>query len=407
MDRRTDANIGKQSILVVSAVTAVCLLGDSMLYVVLPIYWDQAGLHSIWEAGVLLSINRLVRLPLNPLIGWLYHRIALRTGLLVAVAIAAATTLGYGLLEGFGVWIVLRVVWGAAWSFIRMGGYFTVIGYADDFNRGHYMGRFNGISRLGSLFGMLVGGILASWLGLQATAVIFATIGMIGFLFILVYMPKHKKEKSVPIQSSFKKTAVHLHSGPVILILGGSLLISMLLAGMNSTLSLVIARNYGEFVWMFGIAIGTTALSGALLAMRYTWDFSMSAWIGRKSDQAGSRLSMVVVALLCCGIAHGLISWQAPLAVWIAIVMVAMLASTAINTLMDTVASDVAKSTSTIAVMTAYSVTTDLGAALGPAVSLWIVGWTGKLDYIYIGIAALFFIIAFAIRTSRYYKIAI
>lgn len=48
-----------------------------MLYVALPIYWETAGLESIWQVGVLLSINRFIRLPFNPLISWMYKHISL------------------------------------------------------------------------------------------------------------------------------------------------------------------------------------------------------------------------------------------------------------------------------------------------------------------------------------------
>lgn len=61
-------------IIFLALITAVSLFGDSMLYVVLPIHWKDMGLTSLIEVGILLSANRFVRLPLGPLIGWLYNR---------------------------------------------------------------------------------------------------------------------------------------------------------------------------------------------------------------------------------------------------------------------------------------------------------------------------------------------
>lgn len=394
-------NVGKQPILLVSIATAISLIGDSMLYVVLPIYWEQAGLHSLWEVGILLSINRFVRLPLNPLIGWLYSRITLRTGLLLALAVAALTTLGYAAASGFAMWFALRVLWGAAWSFIRMGGYFTVIEHSENRNRGHHMGRYNGISRLGSLFGMLLGGVLASALGLQAVSLIFGLLGAAGFLFLLIRMPTDKtKPGTDKVKSGLREAAAHLRTGSVLALLVSGLTVSMLFAGLHATLGLVIARNYGDAVLLPGLVVlEAAAFSGVLLAMRYSWDFAMSGWFGRKSDQAASRRAPTIVALAVCGIAYGLMPWHVPVYIWIAIVMLAMAASTALNTFLDATASDTAKSTSTVAVMTAYAVSTDLGAALGPAVSLWIIGLTGALDSVYIGMAAIFLAIAAMIGT--------
>ena len=78
----------KRPIVIIALLTAVCLVGDSMLYVVLPTHLEEAGLTSLWQVGILLSINRLIRLPLNPLIGWLYTKISARTGVLIAVILA-------------------------------------------------------------------------------------------------------------------------------------------------------------------------------------------------------------------------------------------------------------------------------------------------------------------------------
>lgn len=98
-------------VVIVALVTALCLAGDSMLYIALPIYWHEVGLEALWQVGVLLSINRLIRLPFNPLIGRLYKHLALKTGLLLAVVIGVLSTAGYGLASGFLAWVLLRGLW--------------------------------------------------------------------------------------------------------------------------------------------------------------------------------------------------------------------------------------------------------------------------------------------------------
>ena len=126
---------GQKPVILISLLTAACLLGDSMLYVVLPIHWQEAGLASLWEVGILLSANRLVRLPLNPLVGWLYERMSSRNGILFAALLATATTLAYGYAQGFLFWLILRCVWGLSWTFLRLGAYFTILDVAGDANR--------------------------------------------------------------------------------------------------------------------------------------------------------------------------------------------------------------------------------------------------------------------------------
>ncbi|MDQ0338474.1 MFS family permease [Caldalkalibacillus uzonensis] len=164
-------NNGIQPVVAVSIITAICLTGDSMLYIALPIYYKEVGLVSLWEVGLILSLNRLIRIPINPFVGWFYRKISLRTGLCIAVVIAIVTTVGYGVGQGLVIWIILRCLWGIAWSFLRLGGMFTVLECTGDHNRGKLMGTYNGLYRLGSLFGMLVGGILVGVVGIKAVAI--------------------------------------------------------------------------------------------------------------------------------------------------------------------------------------------------------------------------------------------
>ena len=108
MTNNSNNAIEQRQIRIVGIVTALTLFGDSMLYIVLPVYWKRDW--TPWQVGVLLSVNRLVR-RLNPVIGWLYHRMSLRTGLFISVLLAALTTVGYGVFKGFVLWIALRAVW--------------------------------------------------------------------------------------------------------------------------------------------------------------------------------------------------------------------------------------------------------------------------------------------------------
>ncbi len=59
----------KSRVVAIALITAVAVLGDAMLFIVLPLNWEEFGLTAVWQVGVLLSINRFVRLPITPLIG--------------------------------------------------------------------------------------------------------------------------------------------------------------------------------------------------------------------------------------------------------------------------------------------------------------------------------------------------
>jgi len=60
----------KNRVIVLALITAIAVTGDAMLFIVLPVYWHDFGLTALWQIGLLLSINRFIRLPINPLVGF-------------------------------------------------------------------------------------------------------------------------------------------------------------------------------------------------------------------------------------------------------------------------------------------------------------------------------------------------
>lgn len=393
MKKAIQSDNKKQPVMIVALVTAICLMGDSMLYIALPIYWREVGLFSLWEVGLLLSVNRFVRLPLNPFIGWLYKKISLRTGLLFAVILATLTTIGYGMASGLVMWLILRCVWGVAWSLLRLGGFFTVIRCAEDHNRGQFMGTYNGLYRLGSLFGMLVGGFLASMIGLQSVALLFGVLSLLGIPLIIMFVKSNQEASEATADQGTKATQKSSSmtfrdwlSKPLLKVILSGLLLTLLFEGvLTSTLSYVIAYHYEQGIYIFGMALGVTTLAGTIQAARWSWGPIVSTRIGRWSDGSKGRLPLFIIALLTAAFGFLLIPFSLPFYLWMIIILLVLLASTALTTLMDSLASDVAKKKSVITVMTVYSVALDLGAALGPFLSYLVIRVEYGLFYIYIG----------------------
>ena len=87
-------------VVIVSVGGAVAELGDSMLYAVLPADPKSFGV-SLAAVGVLLSINRFIRLIFNPIAARLYERFGTWPPFYTAIALSAVSTASYGLLRGF------------------------------------------------------------------------------------------------------------------------------------------------------------------------------------------------------------------------------------------------------------------------------------------------------------------
>lgn len=353
-------------VIVISLLTAACLLGDSMLYVVLPIHWQDVGLSSLWEVGILLSVNRIVRLPLNPLVGWLYERMSSRSGVLFAVLLAACTTLSYAFSKGFLLWLVLRCIWGVAWTFLRLGAYFTILEVAADTNRGHYMGMYNGLYRLGSLGGMLAGGFLADQYGIEVTALLFGGITLLAMPFafqLLSGKEIHARTEDKPVTMS-----VLLNSNVLWTLLTG-LSVAMIYQGaFTATLSYLIqVHNFANFL-LFGVSVGAASLAGILQALRWSWEPWLAPWFGRISDGKYGRRLILIATLFAASILFALIYLQLPPVLWLALILGILVTATILTTICDAIACDVAFCSPPKIFMTAYSFAIDIGAALGPLV---------------------------------------
>ena len=257
---------GKAYVIVVSLITAACLFGDSMLYIVLPVHYQDAGLSSLWEVGIILSMNRLIRLPLNPLVGRLYRVISIRGGILLATLLAAVSTLGYALAESLAVWLLLRAVWGLSWTLLRIGGFFCILDVSDNSTRGYYMGLYNGLYRIGSLVGMLLGGILADFMGFSATAALFGS-GTALSMFAALTLSGGRAGAGLPEDGGNSLPRARTRAeGIVLLVLVTGAVEALAYQGLYAaTLTRMISRHLGDVIMFGGLVLGAATLGGAVM----------------------------------------------------------------------------------------------------------------------------------------------
>lgn len=367
----------KRQVKVMAYITAICLLGDSMLYVVLPTHWEEIGLTSLWEVGILLSVNRLIRLPLGPLIGWIYRKMSIRTGLLIAILLSVITTTSYGLFSTFWLLLIMRCMWGIAWSLLRLGSYFAILDASTEQNRGHLMGTFNGLYRLGSLFGMLLGGIFADFVGLELVARILGFLALLALpLLPLVTIQSTGKGSGSEI-AAVRPRLLFLKDRSVLFTFVTSLVVTMLFQGMFiSILSYVIESN-NPHINLLGVGIGAASLAGILQAIRWGWEPFLAPRFGKLSDGGNKRLILLVTSLFITAFLFAMIPMDISFGLWLLVLMGIQLMATVLTTVMDAIALDVAQRTSRVAVMTGFTVITDLGAAIGPTLGYFMVSVLG------------------------------
>lgn len=394
-----DKEGASRQVVVISLITAACLIGDSMLYIVLPVHYAEAGLGSLWEVGIILSVNRLVRLPLNPAAGWLYRRMSDRTGIFIATVLATLTTLGYAVADGFALWLLLRCVWGAAWTLLRLGGFYCILNVSSDGDRGYFMGLYNGLYRLGSLAGMLLGGILADWLGFSSTALLFGACTSLTVILGLVFVPGGK----APIPASVAAAGargVRWADATVLWVMGTGLMAALIYQGLYAaTLSELIRIHFGNEIGLFGLTVGAATLGGTLQAVRWGWEPWLAPWFGLLSDKRFGRRAVMVAALFAGALFFGLAALSLPLPLWLLVLLGTQMVGTALTTGADAVASDTAAARGGRIFMMWYSFAVDLGAALGPLIA-YLLNDLWSMDAAYACTAALLLLFALKWRWS-------
>jgi MFS family permease len=358
----------RRHISVFALVTALCLMGDSMLYTVLPVYFQQAGLTSLWEVGVVLSVNRLVRLPLNPFIGRLYSRISERTGVCIAVLLGILTTLSYGFLQGLVWWVLARCVWGLAWSLLRIGSLFCILKISTPTTRGLYNGLYNGLYRLGSLVGMLGGGVLADMVDLRFCAVVFS-LGTACALPALLAISRTEGGVEAMPEDTGVLAGLRLAASArntLLTVLCGAAVTLVLQGVVASTLSRLIAVHTDGGVCIAGFMLGAATLAGMLQALRWGCEPWLAPLTGKLADTRYGWQLLFLYAFGCGAIIFALLALPLPLPLWFACLLGMQATATALTTLADTGAANASAETGGRSLLMAYALLTDMGAAFGP-----------------------------------------
>lgn len=272
--------------LFVGLATAFSLLGDQTLYSVLPTYYAELGLLP-YQVGLVLSINRGIRLLTNHMAERLCRRYSLSLLFGLSLTGGACLTAVYALVPAFVVLLLARMGWGLCWSFIRQIGLMTVVDSAEAGSTGRLMGFYSGICSMGSIAGNLGGALGHDLFGYTTILVAFAVISGL----------------AAPLGPLSRRNLRHVeqtHAEPVERGVGVWLQVDwrLLLAGflascvgsglVTSTLGLVLKESIGESLSVRGVTIGVATLTGAVMASRWVANLA-GPLMGGVSDRIGRR----------------------------------------------------------------------------------------------------------------------
>ena len=362
---------GLKPIVLTAAVVACSLLGDSFLYVALPLEFRSLGLGLV-SVGVLLSVNRFIRFFSNTWAGYTYSRYRVKFPLIAAIIVGALVTLSYSVVAGFLAFLLVRAIWGIAWSFLRLAGYLTVVAAPSRKRLGRTMGLYQSISSFGSLCGALVGGYLLDLWGFRPTVIFLTCWSAVGIPLAISL----KEGQAPPIDAGMELTRVNIKliMGDVKMLGIGlcTLVNSLLLQGiLVSTLSLYLLELVGGGgVNIFGVAVGIATLSGFLLTFRLLSRFIFGPIFGTMSDRFGRQRTLTI--LFIGGMAGmAMLGLTRSVYVIAPAVLLAFISSAGLMVTLATEASDIAASLDQGReyVMSSYANWSDLGSAMGPLIA--------------------------------------
>ena len=177
MNNRT--NNSWHAIIGSSSIMSLALLGDALLYAVLPAYAKDFGLTLPW-VGIMLSANRFVRVFAYAILARLTQTVGVRRMCIVATITATATTAMYGLGQGPAIILFARVLWGLTYAVLIL----ATLSYAVEYRTkiGTRVGIGQAIQRVGPMLALFTGAWLVGNFGPKTTFLLLALLTALSLL---------------------------------------------------------------------------------------------------------------------------------------------------------------------------------------------------------------------------------
>ncbi|MFQ5399888.1 MAG: MFS transporter [Anaerolineae bacterium] len=371
--------------------TALSIIGDASLYIVLPTHTADAGVL-IGSVGILLSANRLVRLVANSGAGWLADRWPRRRIFLPALLLGAFSTAIYALTQGFWPLLIGRLAWGIAWSGIWVVGNAIIFDIADEENRGRWVGYYQIAFFTGASSGAVLGGVLTDWLGFHGAMGVAAVLTLLGLTAAFFLLPETRPipaiDKSRP--GPEKREAPRLPPPRRLgeLATANALMVAnrIVFAGvLVSTFSLFLKGLLGDSLQVGGRGIGISTLTGVGLGLSTVLSMVSAPLFGGLSDRIRNRWRAAAAGLSSGVAGYGLLALGMPLAMLIGLPLTSI-SSGSNQGLATALVGDLTAETQRGRSLGVLYTVGDIGSALGPLLAYGLIPYWG-LNGIY-GMAA-------------------
>ena len=362
--------------------TALALFGDATMYAVLPSQYGALGITAV-SVGWLLSINRLVRPPLNFFTGWLTDRIGPKTPYVVGIGVGVLSTAGYGLVQGFWPLLALRALWGVAWALLAVAAYAMILDVGTETTRGRLTGLYASFSFFGGAVGPLLGGFLVDAYGFRTAMVVLGGCTVLGCLGALSLPntrgPATRARREAGIDRPDTVARLRGLVGAARSAARGLDRRLWLIAALNfchrfffagvfgATFGRYLLATFGEELEIGALVVGVAGLTGTLLFIRNLVTVAVGPGLGYLSDRLRNRpavliLGEVVGVLGLAAFAGGSTLWTTGLGV-----LLAAVAYGVVPPLLVAWMGDLSTARGRGPLVGAYQTMGDLGSGLAPA----------------------------------------
>ena len=283
----------------VALVTAASLLGDTFLYSVLPVSAARLGVAPLL-VGVVLSVNRWVRLATNPLAARLYERVPAGPLVLLAIVLAAVSTAFYAEPSWVIVLLAARLVWGFAFSLLRLGSIVSAVDEAGD-RAGRRLGETRGLWAIGYLAGAVYAPFAVEAVGWTAAVLGASVLTLIGGIGPALAVSAWRRTASIVGATDVRLSVREARLALILAVGAAQLAVS---AGIQTVAGgLRIAELYPAGGFILGALVPATLIAGIFVVSQRVAQLVWQPLAGRFADRALDRTFLASSIAVMLGVA--------------------------------------------------------------------------------------------------------
>ena len=358
-------------------------LGGGVVFPILPIVGQALGIAPAM-IGLILSLNRITRLGVNPFTGHLVDRFGARWPLTCGLLIEGLATLCYttGLASrGPTAWFLLgRALWGVGSSLLMVGALTGALIVSTAAARGRATALVRMALSFGVPAGLLLGGLVANLVSVRA-AFLAATFITFGGMVVAFFIAPHARSVATaprerPAAPAGALLRELLRPGPLWIIwlfnfivffsAQGVILASLVLIVHERHLMLPGLNAEGSAGTLMAVMLGTSAIV---------------SWIaGRAMDRRGGRSAVLLPAAACLACGFGVLAFAhtlLPAAVALGIIGIGL---GGISVPLIVIMGELIRPEYYGRAVGIYQVAGDIGGSLGPITGLEAIARFGPRD---------------------------